>query len=92
MMTEPHEKSLLEDFAKRNKTAEEIENHQNWRNYFEAIRFCQSASFTSQHAEPHETFTWYDYPTKRNKRIAIRRVLFTFGVLFAVWGLVCLTL
>lgn len=38
--------------------------------------------------EPHETFTWYDYPTKRNKRIAIRRALQILGALAIVWGLI----
>lgn len=33
-----------------------------------------------------------DYPTKRNKRIAIRRALYTLGFLIAVWGLVWITL
>jgi hypothetical protein len=42
--------------------------------------------------EPHETFTWYDYPAKRNKRILIKRflmiatmvIIYTGGVLWLV--------
>ena len=38
--------------------------------------------------EPHETFTWYDYPLKRNRRIAINRHIIVGLFLLAVWGLV----
>jgi hypothetical protein len=41
----------------------------------------------------HDDFYYRDaYASRRNKRIAIRRALYTLGVLIAVWGLVWLTL
>jgi len=36
--------------------------------------------------EPHETFTWYDYPAERNRRIAIKRAVLTVLFLIAVWS------
>jgi len=42
-------------------------------------------------SEHHNTFTWYDtkpedYPTRRNRRIALKRELTLIAVAVIVWG------
>lgn len=40
--------------------------------------------------EHHNTFTWYDYPTKRNRRIALKRYLIAALIIggIVIWAIV----